>query len=146
MYWKCKGEVVYVLFRFSLYRWKLVTVKILVTIMPFWNPIHSLLILVIFKYFRVSQVAQKVKNLPAIQETWVWSLDWKDPLEKGMAIHSSILAWKIPLTEVPGRLQSMGLQRVGHNWVANVHTHTPNTLNNVDTFLSWNVIYNMFLF
>ena len=56
-----------------------------------------------------------VKNLPAMQETRVRSLGWEDPLEKGMATHSSILAWRIPWTEEPGRLQSMGLQRVGHN-------------------------------
>ena len=56
-----------------------------------------------------------VKNLPAIQETWVRSLGWKDPLKKGMATRSSILAWKIPWTEEPGGLQSMGSQRVGHN-------------------------------
>ena len=51
-----------------------------------------------------------------MQETWVWSLGWEDPLEKGKATHSSILAWRIPWPEEPGRLQSMGLQRVGHNW------------------------------
>ena len=62
-----------------------------------------------------SLVAQMVKNLPAIQETWVQSLGWEDPLEKEMATHSSILAWIIPWTEEPGRLQSMGLQRVRHN-------------------------------
>ena len=49
-----------------------------------------------------------VKNPPAVQETWVQSLGWEDPLEKGTAIHSSILAWRIPRTEEPGRLQSMG--------------------------------------
>ena len=54
-----------------------------------------------------------VKNLPAIQETWVQSLGQEDPLEKEMATHSSTLAWKIPLIEEPGGLQSMGLQRVG---------------------------------
>ena len=54
-----------------------------------------------------------VRNPPAVWETWVQSLGWKDPLEKGTATHSSILAWKIPWTEEPGRLQSMGLQRVG---------------------------------
>ena len=59
--------------------------------------------------------AQMVKNLPAMQETQVQSLGWEDSLEKGMAIHSSILAWRIPWTEEPGRLQSMGSQRVGHN-------------------------------
>ena len=56
-----------------------------------------------------------VKNLPAMQETWVPSLDWEDPLEKKMITHSSILDWEIPRTEEPGELQSMGLQRVGHN-------------------------------
>ena len=60
-------------------------------------------------------MAQKVKNLPTMQETWARFLDWEDPLEKGMAIHSSILAWRIPQTEEPGRLQSMGLQRVGQD-------------------------------
>ena len=59
--------------------------------------------------------AQMVKNLPAMQETWVQSLNWEDPLEEGMATHSSILAWRIPWTEEPGGLQSMGLQRVGHD-------------------------------
>ena len=53
-------------------------------------------------------VAQMVKNLPAMQETWVRSLGQEDPLEKGMATHSSILAWRLPQTEEPGRLQSMG--------------------------------------
>ena len=56
-----------------------------------------------------------VKNLPAIQEIWVRPLGWEDPLEKEMATHSRILAWKIPRTEEPGRLQSMGLQRVEHD-------------------------------
>ena len=62
-----------------------------------------------------SLVAQMVKSLPVMQETWVRSLSWEDPLEKGMATHSSILAWEIPWREKPGGLQSMGLQRVGHN-------------------------------
>jgi len=53
-----------------------------------------------------------VTNLPAMQETWVQSLGWENPLEKGMIIHSSILAWRIPWTEESGGLQSMGLQRV----------------------------------
>ena len=56
-----------------------------------------------------------VKNMPAIQETWVQSLGWEDPLEKGTAAHTIILAWKIPGTEEPGGLQSMGSQRVGHD-------------------------------
>ena len=62
-----------------------------------------------------SLVAQRVKRLPAMQKTWVRSLEQEDPLEKEMATHSSTLAWKIPWTEKPGRLQSMGLQRVGHD-------------------------------
>ena len=56
-----------------------------------------------------------VKNPPAVQEVWVQSLGQKDPLEKEMATHSSILAWEVPWTEEPGGLQSMGLQRVRHN-------------------------------
>ena len=60
-------------------------------------------------------VAQMVKNPPAIQETRVQSLGQENPLEKGSATHSRILAWRIPWTEEPGGLQSMGLQRVGHN-------------------------------
>ena len=68
-------------------------------------------------YYRAFLVAQLVKNPPAMQETLVPFLGQEDPLEKGMATHSSILAWKIPWTEEPGRLQSMRLQRVGHNWV-----------------------------
>ena len=60
-------------------------------------------------------VAQTVKNLPAMQETWVQSLGWEDPLEKAMAARSSTLAWKIPWMEGPGGLQSMGSQRVGHD-------------------------------
>ena len=61
-----------------------------------------------------------VKYLLAMQETWVLSLGWKDLLEKEMAIHSSVLAWKIPWMEEPGRLQSMGLERVGHDWATSL--------------------------
>ena len=60
-------------------------------------------------------MAHLVKNPPAMQEPWVQSLGWEDPLEEGMATHSSILAWKSPWTEEPGGLQSLGLQRVGHD-------------------------------
>ena len=60
-------------------------------------------------------MAQRVKHLPAMQETWVRSLGQEDPLEEGMAIHSSALAWRMSGTEEPGGLQSMGPQRVGHN-------------------------------
>ena len=59
---------------------------------------------------RASLIAQSVKNVPAMQETWVRFLGWEDPLEKEMATHSSILAWKIPWTEEPGGLQYMGSQ------------------------------------
>ena len=64
---------------------------------------------------RTSLVAQTVKHLPAMQKTWVQSLGWEDPLEKDMVTHSSTLAWESTLMEDPGRLQSMGLQRVRHN-------------------------------
>ena len=60
-------------------------------------------------------MAQMVKNLLAMWEPWVRSLGWEDPLEKGKATHSSILAWRIPWTEGPGGLQSMGLQRIRHD-------------------------------
>ena len=60
-------------------------------------------------------MAQWIKNLPAIQETLVGSLSWEDPLEKEVATHSSILAWRIPWTEEPGGSQSMGLQKAGHD-------------------------------
>ena len=59
-------------------------------------------------------LVQLVKNLPAVQEIRVEPLGWEDPLEKGMTTYSSMLAWRIPWTEEPGRLQSMGSQRVGH--------------------------------
>ena len=68
-----------------------------------------------FSILRASLVAQTVKNLLAMWETWVQSLGWEDPLEKGMATHSSILAWRIPWTEEPDRLQSMGSQGVRHD-------------------------------
>ena len=68
-------------------------------------------------------LAQMVKHTPAMQETEVQSLDQEDPLEKEMATHSSILAWRIPCTEEPGGLQSMELQKVGHDRATNTHTH-----------------------
>ena len=63
-----------------------------------------------------------VKNLPAMRETWVWSLGLENPLEKDMATCSSILSWKILWAQEPGGLQFMGLQRVGHNWATNIFT------------------------
>ena len=65
-------------------------------------------------------VAQTAKHLPTMQETWVRSLGWEDPLEKEMANHSRALAWRTPWTEEPGRLQSMRLQRVGHGWATSL--------------------------
>ena len=71
--------------------------------------------LISFFYTGASLVAQMVKNLPAIQETWIQSLGWEYLLEKEIATHSNILAWGIPWTEEPGWLDSVELQRVGHN-------------------------------
>ena len=70
-------------------------------------------------------VAQIVTNLPAVWDTWARSLGWEYPWEKGMATHSSILAWRIPGTEESGGLQSMGLQRFRHDWTTNPHTPLP---------------------
>ena len=69
----------------------------------------------LLKFGSTSLVAQMVKRLPAMRETWVQSQGQEDPLEKEMATHSSTLAWKSPQMEEPGRLQSMGSQRVGHD-------------------------------
>ena len=84
---------------------------------------------------RASLVAQMIKYLPAMQETQVRSLGREDPLEKEMATHSTILAWKIPWTEEPGGLQSMGLQRVGHDWATNTST--------LYSCLKWLILYYM---
>ena len=70
----------------------------------------------------ISLVAQTVKHLPTMQETWVRSLGREDPLEKEIATHSRTLAWKIPWIEEPGRLQSMGLRRVRHDWATSLFT------------------------
>ena len=75
-------------------------------------------------------MAQTVKSLPAMLETWVQSLDREDPLEKEMAIHSGTLAWKIPWTGEPGRPQSSGLQRVGRD-CATEHTHVQTSYTSV---------------
>ena len=68
------------------------------------------------QYSWTSLVAQMVKNLPSMWETWVQSLGWEDPLEEGMATHTSILVWRIPCSEEPGWVQSMGSQRVGDDF------------------------------
>ena len=75
----------------------------------------SILLKLQFHSKRASLVAQLVKNPPAVQETWVQSLGWEDPLEKGIATYSSNLAWRISWTEESGGLQYMGSQRVGHD-------------------------------
>ena len=69
---------------------------------------------------RTSLVAQMIKHLSTMRETRVRALGWEDPLEKEMAIHSSTIAWKIPWTKGPGRLQSVGSQRVGHDWATSL--------------------------
>ena len=69
------------------------------------------------QYSWASPVAQMIKNPPAVWETWVRSLGWEDPLKEGLVTHSSILARRIPMDKKPGRLQSMGLQRIRHDWV-----------------------------
>ena len=74
----------------------------------------------IYIYITASLVAQRVKSLPAVQETWIRSLGREDNLEKEKATHSSTLAWKIPWTEKPGSLQSIGLQRVRQGWVTSL--------------------------
>ena len=74
-----------------------------------------ILLISLYITYNASLVAQRLKCLPLMWETRVRSLGREDPLEKEMAIHSSILAWRIPWTEEPGGLQSMGLQRVGHD-------------------------------
>ena len=94
-----------------------------------WNLVnhyqHLLLIVAISRNRILSGpfliTAQTVKRLPTMRETPVWSLGREVPLEKEMATHSGILAWKIPWMEKPGRLQSMGSQRVGHDWMTSLH-------------------------
>ena len=73
-------------------------------------------------YIRYMYIYRMVKNLPTRQEAWVQPLGWEDLLEKGMATNFSILTWRIPWTEEPGGLQSMGSQRIGHDWANNTFT------------------------
>ena len=86
----------------------------------FYN--HNILVTIywVSTIWRASLVAQRVKRLPARRETQIQSLGREEPLEKEMATHSSILAWRISWTEEPGRLQSMGSLRVGHNWATSL--------------------------
>ena len=98
-----------------------------VLLLFFFKSLSSVVEKLLYTHIWASLVAQTVKekrkNLPAMQETQVWSLDWEDPLENGMATYSSILACRIPWTKEPGRLQSMGSQRVGHDWATNTFIH-----------------------
>ena len=86
-----------------------------------------------------------VKNLPAIQETWVLSLGQEDPLEEGMATHSSIFAWRISWTEEPGRLQFMGSERVGHDWSMNTSLQVDEKLHSDLIYFGYNAMYIGFL-
>ena len=94
----------------------LIQVLLISYLMIWQNPLTIFYLVVPILVFSASIVAQLVKNLPAMQETPVQFLGWEDPLEKGMATHFSILAWRIPRTEEPGRLQFMGSQRIRHDW------------------------------
>ena len=87
--------------------------------LTFVSKMMSLLFNTLSKFVKPFLVAQIVKSLPAMQEAQVWSLRWEYPLEKGMTTHFSMLAWRIPWTKECSRIQSTGLQRVGHNWVTN---------------------------
>ena len=90
----------------------------------------SINLMVGIRSIRASLVAQTVKNLPVMQKTWVWSLGWEDPLEVGMATHSSILMWRIPMeTEEPSSLQSIGSQRVRHTERLSIAQHIRSTQN-----------------
>ena len=82
-----------------------------------------------------------VKHLPAMWETWVRFLDQEDPLEKEMATHSSVLSWKIPWTEEPGRLQSMGSQRVRHVWATSLHITETTSFTVGKTFIGHSVLF-----
>ena len=86
--------------------------------------LHKCLFTGVYLCHWASLVAKMVMNLPVIWETRVWSLGWQDPLEKELTTHSSTLAWEIRWTGEPGRLESVGSQRVRHSWVTNTHAHT----------------------
>ena len=105
-----------------------------------WNPLSMCSFIT-----QASMVAQTVKNSPAIQETWVRSLGWEDPLEKGTATYSSILAWRIPGTEEPGGLQYIRSQRVRHDWATFTYSfitqqQKTNTITNTSGIQFWVVI------
>ena len=109
------GHKMYILFNNTVYMFLSPEVCLDIKCSYRVSPFH-LLAKINFPLFQpTSLVAQMVKHLSTMQETQVRSLGWEDPLEKEMAIHSSTIAWKIPWTEEPGRLQSKGSQRVGHD-------------------------------
>ena len=87
--------------------------------------------------WRKIKQGKEIKNVPAMQETQVHSLGWEDPLEKEMATHSGILAWRIPWTEEPGGLQFPGSQRVGHGWVTNSFTFKENRM----WWIEWRMLF-----
>ena len=84
-----------------------------------------------YEYYEAPLVIHMVKNLPTMQETWVPSLGQKDSLEKGMTTHFSILAWRIPWTKEPGRIESLGSQRVRLDWVSNTLTFFMSTIESI---------------
>ena len=91
------------------------------------NFLYFLLIYCNISVYLGFPVGSDGKNLPAMQETWIWSLGWEDSLEEGTVTYSNIFAWKIPRTEEPGGLQSIGSEKVWHNWndwaCTRAHTH-----------------------
>ena len=93
--------------------------EILRVMKMFYNTIVEV-VTQVYKFVKIHQNGSDIKYLPTVWETWVQSLGWEDLLEREMATHSSILAWKTPWTEEPGRLPSMGSQRVGHDWVTSL--------------------------
>ena len=113
-------------------RWKC---EELVTVILLWLA-PAPVVLSDFRTAGTSLVAQTVKRLSTMRETWVWSLGREDPLEKEVAIHSSTLAWKIPWTEEPGRLQSMGSQRVRHDWVTSLSPSGQLSVSSAFSFLA----------
>ena len=105
----------------------------------FWIPLVALSIFRCLKYpqiIRASLVAQRLKHLPPMWETQVRSLGREDPLEKEMVTHSSILAWRIPWAEKPGKLQSMGSQRLGHDWATSLRLFWIYFIQSMDSYSS----------
>ena len=146
----CTSQILVLFIYFFFYKLKVCGSP---TLSAFWlhfsNNIRSVCVCVTFWWFlqyfkpstgiRASLVVQRLKCLPAMRETWVRSLGPEDPLEKEMATHSSILAWRTPWTEEPGGLQSTGSQRVGHDW-ATSHTCTPLKTRMMGSVFSYKVL------